>query len=77
MKNLKALNDRIYINNMGVKPLSDINQKTLKRFIKHNPLTVEGMSDRQVYNTFKDTLGFAATRLGVAMSNGGISLHSK
>jgi|GEM_PF-4034341 len=63
------MNKRNYINNMGVSTLSDTEEKALSLFISKNKILVDGLSKKQVHNTFKGTIIFSSARLSAAFSN--------
>ena len=70
------MNHRAHINNMGIEQISLLNLMTTKVFIVNNKEHTKGMTEREVYVSFKDTVSFGFTRLGYACSGFGISLKN-
>lgn len=68
------MNTLSYINNTGIVPMSKLEKQTLELFKINNKDLVENMSDKEIYDCFKNTASFASTRLCIAFSGIGLSV---
>lgn len=62
------MNTLQYINTMGTKQMSDLESKTLDRFIELNQSLSPIMTRKQIYHRYKNTFQFTSIRMSVAVS---------
>lgn len=67
---------RSYINNMGITKLSAFELLVINKFKEIHPDWTEKLSDREIYNSFGNTMSYNFLRLDIAHSRMGFSISN-